>query len=176
MSAATFTAAFEEQSDLIRSAHNPEVRVATSAKISQYRPGVNVAATRCGYIPPPDYVDYYLAAVYDPYLRGIAKTDGGGFGVWQRCTSAPHRPRGLVEYGLGLGIPGSTSCEPESRRTEVMRSDIGYLRARLPDLVVLEYWWSTREANPPCVRSWQFPTGSSTGDLWRTLARHTIER
>jgi transcriptional regulator with XRE-family HTH domain len=176
MSAATFTAAFEEQSDLIRSARNPKVQVATSAKISQYRPGVNMAARRCAYIPPPVYVDYYLAAVYDPYLRGIARTDGGGFVVWQGCTSGLHRPRGLVEYGLGLGIPGSASCQPESRRTDVMRSDMVYLHDQVPDLVVLEYWWTTRDANPPCLRSWQFATGSSTGDLWRTLAKRAVER
>lgn len=176
MSAATFTAAFEEQSDLIRSARNPEVEVATSANIAQYRPGANDAATRCAYIPPPVYVDYYLAAVYDPYLRGIARTDGGGFVVWQGCTTGLHRPRGLVEYGLGLGIPGSSSCQPESRRTDVLRSDIGYLHANVPDLVVLEYWWATKELNPPCLRSWQFPAGSSTADLWRTLARRAVER
>jgi len=173
MSAATFTAAFEEQSDLIRSVHNPRVQVATSANISQYRPGPNVAARGCAYIPPPGDVDYYLAAVYDPYLRGIAKTDGGGFVVWLSCTSGLHRPRGLAEYGLGLGIPGSTSCQPESRRTDVMRSDMAYLHEYVPDLVVLEYWWATKYANPPCARSWQFAAGSSTGALWRTLTRRS---
>jgi transcriptional regulator with XRE-family HTH domain len=176
MSGPAFTATFEEQSDLIRSARNPRVQVATSANISQYRPGANAAAGRCAYIPPPAYVDYYLAAVYDPYLRGIARTDGGGFVVWQGCTSGLHRPRGLAEYGLGLGIPGSVSCQPESRRTDVMRSDMGYLHDNVPDLVVLEYWWSTREANPPCPRSWQFAAGSSTGDLWRALARRSVDR
>lgn len=176
MNAEMFTAAFEDQSVLIRSARNPEVQVATSARISQYQPAVNMAAARCAFIPPPAYVDYYLAAVYDPYLQGIARTEGGGFVIWQGCTTGLQRPLGLVEYGLGLGIPGSTSCQPESRRTDVMRSDMAYLHSHIPDLVVLEYWWSVREANPPCVRSWQFAAGSSTGQLWRTLANRGFER
>ena len=79
-----------------------------------------------------------------------------------------------MEYGLGLGIRGSTSCEPESERTNVLRDDMGYLRDNLPDLAVLEYWWATTASNPPCSRSWQFAAGSSTGDLWRAIANRVF--
>lgn len=174
MSAADFTSAFEEQSRLIHSVHNRNARVAVSALTYQYQMSVNAAATRCEYVPPPVYVDYYLAAVYEPYLQGITRTDHGGFVVWQHCTNGLLRPRGLVEYGLGLGIRGSTSCEPESERTNVLRDDMGYLRDNLPDLAVLEYWWATTASSPPCSRSWQFAAGSSTGDLWRAIANRVF--
>lgn len=170
MSATAFASAFEEQSKLIHSVRNPNVRVAMSSLVYQYQSDVNVPAVRCGYIPPPAYVDYYLAAVYDPYLQGITRTDRGGFVTWQRCTSGRHRPRGLVEYGLGLGIQGSGACQPESERTDVMRGDMRYLHDNLPDLAILEYWWTTKASSPPCPRSWQFAAGSSTGDLWRSIA------
>ena len=175
MSAADFTSVFEEQSSLIRSVHNPNVRVAASAQVYQYQAGVNAAAARCAYIPPPAYVDYYLAAVYEPYLQGLTGTDHGGFVVWQHCTNGLGRPRGLVEYGLGLGIEGSRSCQPESERTRVMRADMGYLRDSLPDLELLEYWWTTSAADPPCSRSWQFAAGSSTGSLWRAIANRAFD-
>jgi transcriptional regulator with XRE-family HTH domain len=173
MSAPAFVSAFEVQSRLIRSVHNPNVRVATSAMIYQYRSSLNPKAATCGYIPPPSYVDYYLAAVYDPYLEGIDRTDQGGFVVWQRCTRGLHRPRGIAELGLGLGTHGSTSCQPESRRTAVMYRDLAYLHAGLPDLAVLEYWWNQRPA-ASCARSWQFPADSSTADLWRTLTNRAF--
>jgi transcriptional regulator with XRE-family HTH domain len=174
MSARDFVSEFEEQSDLIHSVHNSSVRVAVSAQVYSYQAAVNASAVSCGYIPPPSYVDYYLAAVFDPYLQGIARTDRGGFVVWQHCTNGLHRPRGLVEYGLGLGTPGSRSCQPEEERTSVMRGDMVYLHANLPDLELLEYWWATTVANPPCPEAWQFAAGSSTGDLWRTIANQTF--
>src|SRR5262249_13427789 len=117
MGAKAFIAAFEAQSRLIRSVHNPLVSVGTSSMIYQYQDRINRDAANCGYIPPPAFVDYYLAAVFDPYLQGIDRTDGAGFVRWQSCTDGLHRPRGLVEYGLGLGTHGSASCQPESRRT-----------------------------------------------------------
>jgi hypothetical protein len=173
MSAPAFVSAFEEQSRLIRSVHNANVRVATSATIYQYRSRLNPGAATCGYIPPPSYVDYYLAAVYDPFLEGIDRTDQGGFVVWQNCTRGLHRPRGIAELGLGLGTRGSTSCQPESRRTAVLYGDLAYLHTSVPDLAVLEYWW---DATPgaPCAQSWQFPADSSTADLWRTLANRAF--
>jgi hypothetical protein len=170
MTAAHFTSEFEEQSGLIRSVRNPNVRVAASALVYEYQLGINAAAARCRYIPPPTSVDYYLAAFYEPYLQGITRTDRGAFVVWQDCTNGLHRPRGLVEYGLGLGIQGSSSCQPEAERTNVMRNDMVYLHNNLPDLEILEYWWATTATNPPCPRSWQFAAGSSTGDLWRAIA------
>jgi transcriptional regulator with XRE-family HTH domain len=173
MSAELFTSQFETQSDLIRSAHNADVQVGMSAGIYQYQPAVNVRAVGCGYIPPAAYVDYYLAAVYEPYLQGIDRTDQGGFVRWQRCTAGLHRPRGLVEYGLGLGMHGSASCQPESERTGVMYHDLEYLHENVPDLRILEYWWRM-SPNPPCSESWQFPAGSSTADLWRTLANRAF--
>jgi hypothetical protein len=75
-----------------------------------------------------------------------------------------------VEYGLGLGIQGSRSCRPEAERTRVLRDDIVYLHENLPDLEILEYWWTTTASNPPCSRSWQFAAGSSTGGVWRAIA------
>jgi len=174
MSAADFTTQFEEQSDLVHAVHNRNVRVAASAQIYQYQVAVNAAAVGCGYIPPPTYVDYYLAAVYEPYLQGITRTDRGGFVVWQHCTNGLHRPRGLVEYGLGLGVQGSRSCRSEAARTRVMRDDMVYLHDSLPDLEILEYWWTTKASNPPCSQSWQFAAGSSTGGLWRTIANRAF--
>lgn len=173
MSAQAFVSAFEEQSRLVRSVHNANVRVAVSALIFQYRSSLNPAAAACRYIPPASYVDYYLAAVFDPYLDGIDRTDAGGFVVWQKCTGGLHRPRGLVEFGLGLGQRGSPACQPESRRTAVLYHDLDYLHTNLPDLAVLEYWW---HASPgaSCAQSWQFPANSSTADLWRTLAHRAF--
>jgi transcriptional regulator with XRE-family HTH domain len=173
MSAERFTSQFEIQSDLIRSAHNPDVQVGMSAAIYEYQPAVNVSAAGCGYIPPAAYVDYYLAAVYEPYLQGIDRTDHGGFVRWQRCTAGLHRPRGLVEYGLGLGVRGSASCQPESKRTGVMYHDLEYLHENVPDLRILEYWWKMN-SNSRCSESWQFPAGSSTADLWRTMANRAF--
>jgi transcriptional regulator with XRE-family HTH domain len=169
LTAAVFVSEFKEQSNLVHSVRNSMVRVAASAQIYSYQAKINESAVRCGYIPPPSYVDYYLAAVYEPYLQGIARTDGGGFVIWQECTNGLGRPRGLVEYGLGLGILGSSSCQPETERTNVMREDMKYLHANVPDLAVLEYWWATTRSNPPCPYSYQFAAGTSTGDLWRTI-------
>jgi hypothetical protein len=173
MSGPAFVSAFEEQSRLIRSVHNANVQIGMSAMIYQYRSSLNPKAATCGYIPPPSYVDYYLAAVYDPYLEGIDRTDQGGFVVWQNCTRGLHRPRGLVEFGLGLGTHGSSSCQPESRRTAVMYRDLDYLHTNLPDLAVLEYWWNA-SPGAPCAQSWQFPADSSTADLWRTLTNRAF--
>lgn len=173
MGAAAFISAFEAQSRLIRSVHNGNVRVATSSLIYQYQAKINAQAARCAYIPPAAYVDYYLAAVYDPYLKGIDRTDGGGFAVWQSCTRDRHRPRGLVEYGIGLGTPGSASCQPESHRTQILYRDMAYLHANVPDLAVLEYWWDM-SPSAPCAESWRFPPVSSTADLWRTLANRAF--
>jgi hypothetical protein len=173
MGAQAFVSAFEEQSRRIRSVHNANVRVATSALIYQYQSCHNPAAAACRYIPPPSYVDYYLAAVYDPYLDGIDRTDGGGFVVWQKCTQGLHRPRGLVEFGLGLGERGSPACQPESRRTAVLYHDLDYIHANLPDLAVLEYWWNA-SPNASCAQSWQFPTDSPTADLWRTVVNRAF--
>jgi transcriptional regulator with XRE-family HTH domain len=174
MSAADFTTAFEEQSSLVHSVHNPDVLVAVSADIYQYQRSVNVEAASCGYIPPPAYVDTYLAAVYEPYLQGIPRTDHGGFVAWERCTDGQGRPRGLVEYGLGLGIQGSRSCQSEAMRTRVMRDDMAYLRDNLPGLEILEYWWMPDGTSTPCSRSWQFPAESSTGLLWRAIANRAL--
>jgi len=174
MSAEDFTIAFEEQSSIIHSVHNRNLRVAVSAQIHAYQTRVNPSAVRCGYIPPPSYVDYYLAAVYEPYLQGITRTDQGGFVVWQHCTNGLRRSRGLVEYGLGLGIDGKRSCRPEAERTRVLRDDVEYLRKNLPDLEILEYWWTTTAANPPCSRSWQFAAASSTGGVWREIANRAV--
>jgi transcriptional regulator with XRE-family HTH domain len=173
MSGPAFVSAFEEQSRLIRSAHNADVRVATSAMVYQYQSSLNSRAATCGYIPPASSVDYYLSAVYDPYLEGIDQTDQGGFVVWQNCTRGLHRPRGIVELGLGLGTHGSAWCQPESRRTSVMYGDLAYLHASLPDLAVLEYWWNA-SPGAPCAQSWQFPADSSTADLWRTVANRAF--
>jgi transcriptional regulator with XRE-family HTH domain len=173
VSAPAFVSAFEDQSRLIRSVHNANVRVATSAMVYQYHSSVNPGAATCGYIPPAAYVDYYLAAVYDPYLEGIDRTDQGGFVVWQNCTRGLRRPRGIAELGLGLGTHGSASCQPEARRTAVMYGDLAYLHDNVPDLSVLEYWWSA-EPGAPCTRSWQFPADSPTADLWRTLANRAF--
>jgi hypothetical protein len=173
MTAAAFVSAFEAQSRLIRSVHNVNVRVATSSMVYQYRSSLNPNAVACGYIPPPSYVDYYLAAVYDPYLEGIGRTDQGGFVVWQNCTRGLHRPRGLVEFGLGLGTLGSSTCQPESHRTAALYHDLEYLHTNLPDLAVLEYWWYAG-SKPPCVRSWRFPPDSTTADVWRTVANRAF--
>jgi len=175
MSAADFTSVFERQADVIHAARNPDVQVAMSAEVGQYQPNVNAPAASCAYIPPRSYVDYYLAALYEPYLLGITRTDGGGFVTWQHCTSGLDRPRGLVEYGLGLGTRGSSACQPESARTSVMRADMEYLHDHLPDLAILEYWWATTLANPPCSRSWKFAAGSSTGQLWRAITNRTLD-
>jgi len=56
-----------------------------------------------------------------------------------------------------------------------MRADMGYLRDSLPDLELLEYWWTTSAADPPCSRSWQFAAGSSTGSLWRAIANRAFD-
>lgn len=174
MDAPTFVSQFEEQADLIRSAGNPEVRVAMSAEVFQYQAVVNPSAAKCAYIPPPAYVDYYLAAVYEPWLQGIEVTDGGAFLVWQRCTNGQDRTRGLAEYGLGLGMPGSQLCQSESKRADVMRSDMQYLHRAIPDLGILEYWWADYDAKPLCHESYQFPAASETGRLWRTIANRTF--
>jgi hypothetical protein len=111
--------------------------------------------------------------VYDPYLVGLDRTDQGGFVVWQSCTRELHRPRGLVEFGLGLGRLSGGPCQPESQRTTVLYHDLDYLHANMPDLALLEYWWHT-EPGAPCARAWQFPANSSTADLWRTVANRAF--
>ncbi len=174
---AAFAAEFNVQAAEIRQAAQScgitTVKVATIAMTWAY-----ASSTRrgydCSFIPPAASVDYYLADTYEKNQDTLAKD--AGFQRWLSCTSAAGAsgqvPRGLAEYGVGLGNTTSTGCQfTDQQRAAVMQADAAYLTASFPDFVIWSYSWVT---GSQCWDSWQFPVGGPAATTWQNIATGAI--
>lgn len=131
---------FEIQSNLIRSADNPAVKVAMVACVTDYQlpyspsqPGHD--ASNCGWIPPRQYVDFYYGDIYDNNVSGAWNIPG--MLRWLQCTRDHHRRRGIAEWG----IPHSTGCNAQLTRAEDLGLSYQFFERRMPRMQMLLYFW-----------------------------------
>lgn len=170
MPPATFLRESEQQSSYIRYAakkvlkHPDDVRVAMVACTYSYqepydptKSGHDGAYPTCAFIPPPSYVNFYLADIYNfkpgdgnvavnPSTR--AKWDG-----WLKCVKGKGRGLGVAEYGLA--VPASTAAQ----RVRQLKADESYFKTFDPGgFVVWSYFYEGSKwtfTDPPTIREWK---------------------
>lgn len=150
-SGSQYVGKFESQSRLIRSVHNHNVQVAMIAGGSQYM-NPQRHGWDCSYIPPASYVNHYFMDLYDA-------TDVGAMNIpsihrWLHCTQGRHRSRGIAE----MGIAPSKCSTSGMTRNQVLKSDLQWFPTVMPNMYLLEYWWSDSSGQTPsyCTDHWQF--------------------
>jgi hypothetical protein len=145
---ATFVAQFESQSNLIRSVHRANVRIAMAAEAYEYvdgRDGVSGS-----YLPPAGYVDTYLLDYYEPVptAKGIAKNRK--FQAWYRLVKNRGKPLGFAEYGLS----SNGTAAGNARRVATLKADNAWISAHGP-FAIWSYWWQD-PATTTGKDNWQF--------------------
>jgi hypothetical protein len=172
-----FVTDFESQSSLIRASAGgaANIKVAVAAEAWQYQPGTKWDnGADCSYIPPAQYVDYYLADIYEPDPDGqdLANSPvSTQWNTWLDCVTAansasshPPAALGIAEYGLGT-LAGDTV------REQTLAADDAYLKATFTSFALWEYWWENNSTDGGCTASncdWQF-TDAPTTQEWQAI-------
>jgi len=165
-----FVSQFEAQSTLITNSaaaagNSAEVKVAMAAMAWQYQSS-SYHGYSCSYIPPDQYVAYYLTDIYEPAPNGRPLNTGpvaSQWNNWLACVNAannanphPRKALGIAEYGLG-------TLAGDSVRASTITADDAYLKANFTNFALWEYWDENNAVNGGCTASncdWQI-TGDS---------------
>jgi hypothetical protein len=161
----TFVSQFQTQSQLIRSASQPNVRVAMIAGAYQYGSGRNGAAGQ--YLPAPSYVDMYTVDTYQRHPDGSGLATDANFQGWYNLVKGRGKPLGITEYGLN----SDNTAAGNAAQVTTMRADNAWLIAHGP-FAVLSYWWSIEKMTVSQAistsQNWQF-TGAASIAEWRAI-------
>ncbi|HEY7144861.1 MAG TPA: hypothetical protein VH637_11480 [Streptosporangiaceae bacterium] len=169
-----FVAEFETQSNLIRGSAGdaPNITVAMDAGTYQYVPGTNHdLGASCGFIPPSQYVDMYLADHYEPAASGNnLATDSASkaeWNTWLGCANAQHKPIGIAEYGLNCN--GANPAPNAASTAAGIAADNTYLKGQPDGLPVLmwAYWYDN---NVTCnFTKGGAPDGTQAVSQWKSI-------
>jgi hypothetical protein len=167
-----FVADFEAQANLIRAsvtaANISNVFVAMDSSTYQYQAGsshnLGGAGAGCTFIPPAQYVDFYLGDHYEPTASGgnmpsvagpASASPGAEWTGWLGCVAPQNKPIGIAEYGLNGDNSPNYGNDPTT--AQAFAADNTYLESQPDGLPVMlwAYWWYNNDAN------WQFTPGGS---------------
>lgn len=159
-----FVAQFDAQSNLIRSVHRSNVRIAMAAGSYQYVDGRNGVSG--SYLPAPASVDMYLLDYYEPFPDGKGIAKDPEFQNWYRLVKNRGKPLGFAEYGLS----SNGTAAGNATRVATLKADDAWLMAHGP-FAIWSYWWKD-SALTTARDSWKFTDPGAIAE-WRSIERGT---